>query len=143
MLLFLMMMLTITVIVGRRRRRKSLLPSSMIPRTTIRIRMLMLMVLATLIDARGIPGSHRLVASGAPHMPLAVGPVILIDIHVTQLTPAAMTDADVARLRDAGFDDRAIHDATQVISYFNYINRIADGLGLPPEEWIDDLGYER
>ncbi|MBC8870455.1 MAG: hypothetical protein H8E44_13620 [Planctomycetes bacterium] len=47
---------------------------------------------STLIDARGIPGSHRLVAIGAPHMPLAVGPVILIDIHVTQLTPAAMTN---------------------------------------------------
>ncbi|MCY2995572.1 MAG: discoidin domain-containing protein [Planctomycetota bacterium] len=47
---------------------------------------------STLIDARSIPGSHRLVAIGAPHMPLAVGPVILVDIHLTQLTPAAMTN---------------------------------------------------
>ena len=47
---------------------------------------------STLIDARSIPGSHRLVAIGAPHMPLAVGPVVLVDIHITQLTPAAMTN---------------------------------------------------
>jgi hypothetical protein len=47
---------------------------------------------ATLIDCRDIPGSHRFVAVGAPHMPLAVGPVILIDTHVTQLTAEAMTN---------------------------------------------------
>ncbi len=47
---------------------------------------------ATLIDARSIPGTHRFVAVGAPHMPLAVGPVILIDTHVTQRTPEAMTN---------------------------------------------------
>ena len=28
-----------------------------------------------------------------------------------------------------GLTDRAIHDATQVIAFFNYINRVADGLG--------------
>ena len=47
---------------------------------------------STLIDARSIPGSHRLIAVGAPHMPLAVGPLVLVDIHITQLTPAAMTN---------------------------------------------------
>ncbi len=55
-------------------------------------------------------------------------------------TPAACGGADVAALRRAGWDDRAIHDATQVCSYFNYINRIADGLGVEPEAWIDELG---
>jgi alkylhydroperoxidase family enzyme len=53
-----------------------------------------------------------------------------------------MTESDVAALRSRGLSDRAIHDATQVISYFNYINRIADGLGIVPEDWIDELGYE-
>ena len=48
-------------------------------------------------------------------------------------TPGAMQPQDVERLRAAGWDDRAIHDATQVIAYFNYINRIADGLGVDPE----------
>jgi len=55
-------------------------------------------------------------------------------------TPAAMGAEGVERLRAAGFDDRAIHDATQVISYFNYINRIADGLGVDPETWIRAWG---
>ena len=36
-------------------------------------------------------------------------------------------------LRGHGFDDVAIHDAVQVIAYFNYINRIADCLGVDLE----------
>ncbi|MHC4822020.1 MAG: carboxymuconolactone decarboxylase family protein [Planctomycetota bacterium] len=44
------------------------------------------------------------------------------------LTPGHMEETDVVALRSAGFDDTAIHDAAQVIGYFNYINRIADGL---------------
>jgi alkylhydroperoxidase family enzyme len=43
-------------------------------------------------------------------------------------------DADI--LRDHGWSDAAIHDAIQVISYFNYINRIAEGVGIEDEpEW--------
>ncbi len=49
------------------------------------------------------------------------------------LTPGAMTEGDVKRLRDLGLSDRAITDATQVISFFNYINRVADGLGVDLE----------
>ena len=52
-----------------------------------------------------------------------------------QLTcaPAAMRELHIESLRSAGFDDRAIHDATQVVAYFNYINRIADALHVDPE----------
>lgn len=50
------------------------------------------------------------------------------------LTPAHVTEADIERLRALGLSDRAITDATQVISYFNYINRIADGLGIDLEK---------
>jgi uncharacterized peroxidase-related enzyme len=50
-------------------------------------------------------------------------------------TPGDMERADVERLRAAGFDDRAIHDATQAVAYFNYINRVADGLGTDPEDF--------
>ncbi len=47
-----------------------------------------------------------------------------------------MTEADVEALRGHGFDDVAITIAAQVISYFNYINRIADGLGVDDAKWF-------
>ncbi len=55
--------------------------------------------------------------------------------YATKLTkePGAMTVADVDALRAHGLDDAAIHDAAQVAAYFNYINRIADGLGVDLE----------
>jgi uncharacterized peroxidase-related enzyme len=51
-------------------------------------------------------------------------------------SPANMSPSDLEELRKHGLDDRAIHDATQVISYFNYINRIADALGVEAENFI-------
>ena len=48
-----------------------------------------------------------------------------------------MSPTDLDLLRSHGFDDRAIHDAAQVIAYFNYITRIADGLGVEVETFID------
>lgn len=51
-----------------------------------------------------------------------------------------MSPADLDRLRALGFDDTAIHDATQVIAYFNYITRIADALGVEPEDFIEPWG---
>jgi len=49
------------------------------------------------------------------------------------LAPAQVEESDVEALRVAGWSDREIHDGCQVIAYFNYINRIADGLGIDPE----------
>lgn len=51
-------------------------------------------------------------------------------------TPQIMGPADLDVLRAAGADDQIIHDATQVICYFNYINRIADSLGVEPEAFV-------
>ena len=51
-------------------------------------------------------------------------------------TPKEMNDEDVQALKEMGWDDDAIHDATQVISYFNYINRIADALDVDLEEHV-------
>ena len=48
--------------------------------------------------------------------------------HKLTRMPSAMSEPDVQGLRELGFDDLAIHDAIQVISYFNYINRIADAV---------------
>ena len=41
--------------------------------------------------------------------------------------------ADVEALRDIGLSDNAISDAAQVIGFFNYINRIAESLGVDLE----------
>jgi NAD(P)H-hydrate epimerase len=54
-----------------------------------------------------------------------------------------MTEADVERLREAGLDDRAVVDANQVVAYFNYVNRVADGLGVELEaDWPEELRAE-
>ena len=50
------------------------------------------------------------------------------------LSPRKMTRDDVKVLRKVGFTDEDIHDITQITAYFNYINRVAEGLGVPPEE---------
>ena len=47
--------------------------------------------------------------------------------------PSAMRATDIATLRSAGFDDVAIHEAIQVVSYFNYINRVADAVDVELE----------
>jgi uncharacterized peroxidase-related enzyme len=53
----------------------------------------------------------------------------------------AMNAEDLDDLRAHGLDDRAIHDAVQVIAYFNYITRIADGLGVDPEPLLQHWGH--
>ena len=53
-------------------------------------------------------------------------------------TPGAMEDADVDALRSAGFSDRDILDIVEVVGYYAYANRIADGLGIETETWIPD-----
>ncbi len=55
-----------------------------------------------------------------------------------------MEQQDVDRLRAAGLEDRGIVDANQVASYFNYVNRIADGLGVELEDhWPEALRTPR
>jgi alkylhydroperoxidase family enzyme len=47
-----------------------------------------------------------------------------------------MSAEDVERLRAHGVSDAGIHDAIQVVSYFNYVNRVADAVGIEDEpEW--------
>ncbi|MGQ0648359.1 MAG: peroxidase [Gemmatimonadaceae bacterium] len=47
--------------------------------------------------------------------------------------PSTIAERDVQHLRDAGFDDRGIHDICAVTAYFAFVNRIADGLGVELE----------
>jgi len=53
------------------------------------------------------------------------------------LRPGAMAEGDVQRLRGHGFGDEQIVVAVQVIAYFNYINRVADALGVDDEAWFE------
>jgi len=52
--------------------------------------------------------------------------------YVTKLTktPWKMTREDVESLRAHGFDDTGILQINLIASWFNYINRVADGLGI-------------
>ena len=52
--------------------------------------------------------------------------------YVVQLTKDAtrITRQDHERLRGVGFDDQAILQITLIASWFNYINRVADALGV-------------
>lgn len=52
--------------------------------------------------------------------------------HAEKLTsaPSAMTESDLGELRAVGLTDRDILDLTLVVGYFNFVNRIALGLGI-------------
>jgi uncharacterized peroxidase-related enzyme len=47
--------------------------------------------------------------------------------------PTSVKERDIEALRKAGYSDRDIFDINQVVAYFNYVNRIADGLGVQLE----------
>ena len=55
--------------------------------------------------------------------------------YVEKLTrdPASVWRDDIENLRAAGFDDTAILQVNLIASWFNYINRVADGLGVGRE----------
>lgn len=63
--------------------------------------------------------------------PITESERVMLD-YVVQLTKDAtrLGPDDTARLREAGFDDRAILQITLIASWFNYINRVADALGV-------------
>ncbi|WP_270180776.1 peroxidase [Alkalihalobacillus sp. CinArs1] len=47
--------------------------------------------------------------------------------------PSSVTDEDVAELKEIGCIDREILDICQIASYFNFVNRMAEGLGVSLE----------
>ena len=56
--------------------------------------------------------------------------------YASKLTrdPGGVTGDDAGALRAAGFSDRAILDICQIVAYYNYVNRLADGLGVELED---------
>jgi alkylhydroperoxidase family enzyme len=63
---------------------------------------------------------------------------VMLD-YVVQLTKDAtrITPKYHERLRAAGFDDRGILQITLIASWFNYINRVADALGIGRDDPAD------
>jgi len=59
---------------------------------------------------------------------------VMLD-YVVKLTKDAtkVWKDDIERLRSVGFDDRGILQVTLIASWFNYINRVADSLGVGRE----------
>jgi len=55
------------------------------------------------------------------------------------LTPAQMQEADVKALKNTGLKDGEILEANQIIGYFNYVNRLLNGLGVTTDG--DTVGY--
>lgn len=53
--------------------------------------------------------------------------------------PQAMVEADIQSLRREGLDDGQILEANQIVAYFNYVNRLLNGLGVSTDG--DIVGY--
>ena len=66
--------------------------------------------------------------------PISEADRVMLDF-VVQLTRDAtrISREDHDRLHAAGFDDRAVLQITLIASWFNYINRVADALGVGRE----------
>lgn len=66
--------------------------------------------------------------------PITEAERVMVD-YVVQLTKDAtrITPEYHERMRSVGFDDQAILQITLIASWFNYINRVADALGIGRE----------
>jgi uncharacterized peroxidase-related enzyme len=73
----------------------------------------------------------RALRSDYEHAAISEGDRAMLD-YVGKLTRNAtsVSPEDHQRLRRHGFDDRAILQITLIASWFNYINRVADALGV-------------
>ncbi len=70
-------------------------------------------------------------------------PLATLSRFVEHLTrePWSLTPGDLDRLRAVGYDDRALLDIVQIAAYFNFVNRIVLGLGVPLESEEARQGY--
>ena len=54
------------------------------------------------------------------------------------MEPWKMVEEDVVALRRAGFSDRDILDINQIVGYYAYVNRLAQGLGVELEDFWNE-----
>ncbi len=88
-------------------------------------------------------GLQALIATDYTRAPLSARERAIAD-HAVLLTrnPGGVTAADVDKLRAHGLDDRAILDVTLEAAYFNFINRVATGLGVSQEDVGGSYKYD-
>ena len=58
--------------------------------------------------------------------------------HKLTREPKSVTAQDVDALKAEGFSDEDVLAIVEVVSYYAYVNRIADGLGVQVEPWFRD-----
>jgi uncharacterized peroxidase-related enzyme len=56
-------------------------------------------------------------------------------------TPSLVKEADVGRLRKAGWDERAIWEITALVAFFNFSGRMEAASGLPPDEIPESAAF--
>ena len=77
-------------------------------------------------------------AAGRATLPAADQAIVAYAEKLTR-SPAATERSDVETLREHGLSDEAILHVAEITSYFNFVNRMADGLGVALEaERVDD-----
>jgi uncharacterized peroxidase-related enzyme len=84
----------------------------------------------------GVPSSLLAAARSVPSRLESGDPRLdAIAAYAARLTtaPAEVSEADVERLRAVGLGDLEILDLNNIVAYYNYINRVANGLGLRTE----------
>jgi uncharacterized peroxidase-related enzyme len=83
---------------------------------------------------------HEALQYRAPEQAFA-GKELAVLRYAEKLTTdvAGMVEEDVLALRDAGCDDGEILEVNQVVAYFNYSNRLLNGLGVTTQG--DAIGY--
>ena len=73
------------------------------------------------------------VAPGAIGISDRLRPILRFATKLTQ-SPEAIGQGDIDGLREAGWSDQAIEDTINVVSLFNYVNRLVDGFGIEGNE---------
>jgi len=64
-------------------------------------------------------------------------------LHKLTLTPARLTQTDADAVYAAGWDERALHDAIMVCCCYSFMNRLADGHGLPSDPALFEMRGQR
>ena len=91
-----------------------------------------------LASALGDEALARAVARDYREANLRAQDRVLLDYAVAlTCEPSERKQEDVARIREYGFDDRAIVRATQIAAYYNFINRVASALGVELEPALE------